>query len=378
MQDVTDGLKALSHEVFPIDFDKNNLRNNPEFEAGLEKMISDIKPDLVFSLNYFPIASLVCKRTDTRYVSWIYDNPYVLLYSYTVAFPTNYIFVFDRTQYNEFHSNGINTVYYLPLCSNAQRLSRYSDMDYFRSTKWYNKTKIAFVGSLYTEDHQFYNRIKNISDHSRGYLEGIMEAQSHVYGYNFIEKLLDKSLIKEMQQDLPLFPNEDGVESEEWLFAQYVLNRRITGIERTRMLNLIGTKYEYDLYTVNPDLKLPNCYNHGPIESYEGSPYVFKTAGINLNFTLRSITSGIPLRAFEIIGSGGFLLTNYQADFDDCFVADEDYVYFESPDDMMAKIEYYLSHENERADIAKNGLEKCLSEHTYKKRLQDIFNVVFQ
>ena len=112
MQDVTDGLKALSHEVFPIDFDKNNLRNNPEFEAGLEKMISDIKPDLVFSLNYFPIASLVCKKTDTRYVSWIYDNPYVLLYSYTVAFPTNYIFVFDRTQYNEFHSNGINTVYY--------------------------------------------------------------------------------------------------------------------------------------------------------------------------------------------------------------------------------------------------------------------------
>ncbi len=377
LPDVISAFKNLGHEVLQIEFNKENFRSDPKFEENLEHMIGEAHPEIVFSLNYFPVIARVCKKTETAYVSWIYDNPYVLLYSYTVIFPTNYIFVFDTTQFNEFRSNGINTVYYMPLCSDASRLSGYDNFEYFRSTKWYNRTDIAFVGSLYTEDHQFYDRIKNISDRSRGYLEGLMEAQSHVYGMNFIQDCLPKELIREMQSDLPLSPNEDGVETEEWLFAQYVLNRRLSGIERTRMLKLIGTEFEYDLYTKNENLKLPGCCNHGPIEAYSGAPYVYKTAKINLNFTLRSIISGIPLRAFEIIGSGGFLLTNYQADFDDCFVAGEDYVYFESPEDMMAKIEYYLSHETERAQIAQNGLNKALSEHTYEKRLTDILNMVF-
>lgn len=377
LTDVINAFKKLGHEVYEAEFNKENFRTDPEFENRLENMISDIGPDFVFSLNYFPVTALVCKKMGTKYISWIYDNPYVLLYSYTVIFPTNYIFVFDTTQYNEFRSNGINTIYYMPLCSDAERLGGYDDFAYFKTTKWYNHADIAFVGSLYTEDHQFYNRLKNISEYTRGYLEGLMEAQSHVYGYNFIESSLPKEIIREMQKELPLYPNEDGVESEEWLFAQYVINRRISGIERTEMLKLIGTKYKYDLYTKNEELQLPNCCNHGQIESYEGAPYVYKTARINLNFTLKSIISGIPLRVFEIIGSGGFLLSNYQADFDDCFVAGEDYVYFESPGDMMDKIEYFLSHEKERAEIAQNGYNKALKEHTYEKRLKKIIDTVF-
>ncbi len=377
LPDVKEALKNLGHELSYVDFDKNNVRSDPKFEKILERMINEDRPDAVFSLNYFPVIALICKKTEIPYVSWIYDNPYVLLYSYTIAFPTNHVFVFDKTQYEEFHRNGINTVYYMPLCSNAKRLSSYTVSDRFRNSKWYNRTDIAFVGSLYTEEHQFYGRIKKISDYSRGYLEGIMEAQSHVYGYNFIEEILTESIIKEMQHDLPLTPNEDGVESESWLFAQYVINRHLTGIERTSMLNLIGTRYEYDLYTKNENLKLSNCYNHGPVSEYDGAPCVFKNARINLNFTLRSITSGIPLRAFEILGSGGFLLTNYQADFDDCYTAGKDYVFFDSPEDMMDKIEYYLGHEKERTEIAHNGLNKTLNEHTYEKRLESMFDVVF-
>ncbi len=77
------------------------------------------------------------------------------------------------------------------------------------------------------------------------------------------------------------------------------------------------------------------------------------------------------------MGSGGFLLTNYQADFDDCYTAGKDYVFFDSPEDMMDKIEYYLGHEKERTEIAHNGLNKTLNEHTYEKRLESMFDVVF-
>lgn len=53
----------------------------------------------------------------------------------------------------------------------------------------------------------------------------------------------------------------------------------------------------------------------GAVDYYEVMPHVFKQSKINLNITLRSIQSGMPLRAWDIMGAGGFLLSNYQADF---------------------------------------------------------------
>ena len=104
------------------------------------------------------------------------------------------------------------------------------------------------------------------------------------------------------------------------------------------------------------------------------APYVFKHARINLNITLRSIKSGIPLRAFDILGAGGFLLTNYQTDFMDCYIPGEDFVYYESKEDKFAKIDYYLKHEDERVAIAQNGFERTAANHTYKHRIEEMLS----
>ena len=66
-------------------------------------------------------------------------------------------------------------------------------------------------------------------------------------------------------------------------------------------------------------------------------PDIFHTTKINLNITLRSITSGIPLRAIDILGCGGFLLSNYQPELCEYFTPDVDFVYFEDPDDLAEK-----------------------------------------
>ena len=86
--------------------------------------------------------------------------------------------------------------------------------------------------------------------------------------------------------------------------------------------------------------------------------------------------NGIPLRAMDIMGAGGFLLTNYQKDFDRHFTAGEDYVYYDSPEDMMNKIDYYLLNPWARNKIALSGQQKVCSEHTYKRRFEYIFSFV--
>ena len=68
------------------------------------------------------------------------------------------------------------------------------------------------------------------------------------------------------------------------------------------------------------------------------------------------------------------MLTNYQADILDLFVPDEDFVYYESKEDFLRKIGYYLSHEEERKAIAQSGHDKVAARHTYRHRVREMLD----
>ena len=371
-EDMLDAYHQLQYEVTRLPVPPNLERRDADFEKKLTASIQTIKPDYVFSFNYLPLVATVCNQVNTPYISWIYDSPYVMLYSYTVIYPCNRIFLFDRSWCEEFWKNGINTIYYLPLAANPTRLDNMKEDTAFLASKLAPKGEVSFIGSLYTEKHQFYERMTDLSPRARGYLEGIMAAQHQVYGYNFIEQLLNKDILSDLQKALPMQVNYDGVETLEYLYGQYVINRKLTGLERQRYLSEIGRQHPLDLYTHNTDYKLEGALNHGSVDYYDQAPYVFRHSPINLNITLRSILSGIPLRAFDILGAGGFLLTNYQSDFEGLFTVGEDYAYFDSEESLLAQIDYYISHDNIRRDMAQCAHEKIIEQHTYFHRILEM------
>lgn len=105
-------------------------------------------------------------------------------------------------------------------------------------------------------------------------------------------------------------------------------------------------------------------------------PFIFHQSKINLNITLRSILSGIPLRCLDIMGAGGFLLSNYQPELAEYFENGKEMVMYESQYDLLNKIDYYLSHEEEREEIARCGRIKIEKEFSYSKALPKIFDIV--
>jgi len=374
--DIKEAFVEEGHIVFEMPFDNDITIDEPALIREMKKKIIDNNIDFVFSFNYFPWASLACKDEDICYISWVYDSPYVRLYNYSVIFPTNRVFVFDKAQYIEFRDGGISTVNYLPMAANTRRLDKMNDFSFFKKTGWNNQKSVSFVGSLYTEKHRFYERLKDIKASTRGYLEGLMDVQKQIYGMNIVQQMLPQDIIDDMLMSLPMRTREEGVESIEYLLGQYVINREITAIERQEYLHDVADRFGLDLYTADKNYQLNGCINHGPIDYYDFAPYVFKKSKINLNISLRSITSGIPLRAFDIMGAGGFLLTNYQEDFTEFFVNEEDYVYFDSKQDMMKKIEYYLTHDEERQEIAVNGHRKISANHTYRHRVKEMISSI--
>ena len=378
-EDILDAFEKLSEsdrpiEVFRYKFEPRESADNPEFEENLEKAIVNEQPSFVFSMNYYPEVSKVCQKTGIKYASWLYDNPQVKLYSYTLINSCNYVFVFDSQMYKEFSGQGIKTVYYLPLAASSRRLDSIVIPDKERK-KW--ESDVSFCGSMYNEGHNFWDRISDkVSSYTKGYIEGLMKAQMQVEGANFVQESLNKYVIDDMVNALSLTPNFDGVETYEYLYGQYVVNRKITAIERYEILEMLGRKYNVTLYTKDKKFKIPKVDNRGEVDYYLEMPKAFKCSKINLNISLRSIKSGIPLRAFDIMACNGFLISNYQADFFDFFEAGEDFVYYESREDLDEKIGYYLSNPEERIRIAQNAHDKVAKYHTFEKRLEQIFNSV--
>lgn len=369
IEDMTEAFQKLGHEVLQfILAEENPLEAMGRRQAveGLRQWIRKAVPDILFSFNYFPVLAEAAKREGLPYISWIYDSPHVRMYDYTVAYPTNYVFVFDSAVYQEFNIGGVQNVYFLPLAANPERLRKLQGKGL--------RHKVSFVGSLYTEQHCFFERLQGITKYTQGYLEALLKAQHLIYGVNFIQSSLPEAVLEDMQRVLPMWPQ--GVEDREYLFAQYVLNRELTVRERREYLGAVAERYGLDLYTPDKTVSFPDCRNHGMVNAYSQAPYVYKESAINLNITLRSIINGIPLRAFEIMGAGGFLLTNYQEDFNRFFMPGEDYVYFDSRQDMMAKIEYYLTNEKERRQIAENGFRKIQEQHTYLHRAREMLSYV--
>lgn len=361
-EDMKEAFLTEGHDLKCFPFSNREGRHDSSTETALRAAIHSFQPDFIFSFNYFPLISSVCSAESVKYLSWVYDSPYVMLYSYTVINPCNLIFVFDRALCEQFNRNGISTVHYLPMAANPERL-------HTLTAQAACEYDVSFVGSLYTEGHNFFDRMKGLSDYAIGYLDALMSAQMSLQGCNFIEDSL-APIMDELYKALPMDPNPDGVETREYLYAQYVINRKITGMERTKLLTAICRCHTLDLFTRDPSFQLPNLNNHGTVRYFDEMPLVFARSRINLNISLRSIHSGIPQRAFDIMGSGGFLLSNYQSDFLEAFIPGEDFDYYESEADLLDKIDYYLSHEKEREEIAANGYRKLTKAHTYRHRIR--------
>lgn len=370
-----DFIEAFGQKGYEVQlFNHDNLHDydSKEFDDYFDNLVFGADFAFVFSLNYFPSISNGCERNHLKYLSFVYDNPLVFLYSYTLINPCNYVFLFDKACYLDFAKEGIETVHYLPLCANTKRLDAMQLPAHKRAVL---SSDVSFVGSLYNENHNLLDRMTNLDEYTKGYIDAIMKSQLKVNGYFFIEELLTPEIIASMKKSLEYHTQPGGTESDAYVYANYFIARKLTSIERLNVLKAVSERYDTKLYTHNATPELPHIKNMGAVNHYDVMPHVFKNSKINLNISLRSIRSGMPLRAWDILGAGGFLLSNYQEDFFDFFVPREDYDFFDGTDDLCSKIEYYLSHEKERKEIAANGFRKVAKDHTYLHRADAMLEI---
>lgn len=360
--------KGYSVESIPLPRENIDTRCDKTYTEQLVHRILNGSYACVFTFNYFPIVAIACKACKVPYISWTYDSPFVQLYSKTIGYETNFVFVFDSYTVRELRSMGYSNIYYLPM---AVPDDYYINLQKKKYNKKIYKNEISFVGSLYSEDfHNPFRKMKNLEGYYKGMIDAAVQAQRKVYGYNFLQEILieNTELVKQIYQFCPVTITGDGLETIEWVYANYYLARKVTAEDREQLLKILSKYAHITVYTPEKT-NVSDIENRGKVDYYTEAPYVFKNSKINLNITLRSIQTGIPLRAFDIMGNKGFLLTNYQEDYMEYFEPDKDFVMYGSYEEAVEKAVYYLKNEEERKKIANNGFDKVMKEHTYTDRV---------
>lgn len=270
---------------------------------------------------------------------------------------------------------GIDTVFHLPL---GVDWNKGPEEDGIYSCD------ISFVGSLYTGEYNYFDEISDDSPVKKRATEFI-EKQCFEYVNDYMCSFfrderggLNIDLIdaaRDILTDQMLLPGDEYIEDIEYIFVSHFLEKKVTVEERKCLLGEIaGLGCDFRLYTASDISKVPELKRayRGYVEYDKIMPLVFKQSRINLNMTLRSIHSGIPLRALDIMGCGGFLLSNYQEELDEYFVEDKEIVIYRSLDDCIDKVRYYLSHEDERKQIAEAGCKAVKDRFDYGKQLEKL------
>lgn len=365
----------LGYEVerYALNTKKTDTRLDTAYTEELVKVLLAKSYFCVFSFNYFPIVAMACKACKVPYVSWTYDSPFIQLFSPTLEYETNFAFVFDSGTCNELAKKGLQA-YYLPM---AAPMDGYKGILQDKANGRQYAGDISFVGAMYSESYNnIFRHLDALEPYEKGFIDALLKAQKNIYGVNFLESVLmdNPEVFRKIQEACPVFARGDGLESAEWTLAYYFLSRKVTAMERTEIMQLLGERYNVNLYTTEQtDIKgVRNC---GVADYYTIAPLVYANSKINLNITLRSIHTGIPLRAFDIMGCGGFMITNYQEDFLEYFVPDEDVVFYSSYEDLLDKVDFYLKHDEARNRIAQKAQEKVLAEHTYLQRAQIMLEI---
>lgn len=333
----------------------------------------------LFSIHLIFTAAIAAYDAGIKYICYIWDAPYVKVYSDLGRLDNCWYSTFDKLDCKRWQNAGLPHVLYQPLAVNADDFHKWNKkrLKYYGSSRYIHD--ISFVGQLY-ETNLYDQNLDMIPAEMREYFESIFEeaafkwdGENRIYGKTSWEII---NYIKLHNEEFQI-ANISDLDDLSY-FEQFFLVRKVANIERTILLRTLAESYNVTLYTKNlkDETVLGNVKIMPPVASGEAAGMVYAGSKINLNMALKGIEGGTPQRVMEVMASGGFLMSGYCPETAELFEEDKEIVMFKTPEELFEKADYYLHHDTERREIARRGQEKVLTQYTLEKKFRKLFDWV--
>ncbi|MBR4530386.1 MAG: glycosyltransferase [Lachnospiraceae bacterium] len=371
--------RALGIEVIECRHDDGGSATVWDRMEELAGLIGEHGPLFVFSINYFPFISMVCDRLHTLYVAVSVDCPVFEIYDESIRSPYNRVFLFDREQYQSVRDENPKGIFHLPLGADVTRMEEYAGpFEEFAGRERYDQD-ITLVGSLYNEKDSYSSL--NLAERDQARFQTLMDRQRDVPGLEIIERELTDNDVEILKSADPGFrPSDRSVSdiSKRYAVDSY-FSDHLTVRDRQDLLNALAAALpagSVHLFTLSDTSALQGVVCHGGVNSTTEMPRVFRRSRINLNPTMRAIRTGLPQRIWDVLASGGFLLTNAQEEIPENLTAGKHLETYENTQELIEKTRYYLSHEEERQEIARTGYLEVKQNHTILHRVAQMIRQI--
>ncbi len=376
LKDIVYNLRKLGYKVEEYPHKQENSVLNDEEIEKLAVYIRKHHITHLMSTHLIYNLAVAAYQTDIKYVSVIWDAPYLKIYTPFGRLNNCWFSLFDKLDYERFQADGIPHILYQPLAVNKYDMLKW---DVKRKLGGNYINDISFVGRLY-EDNLYDDYVDKMPPNIQQYFTSIFEEAAFKWdGVNRIYGQTPKEILDYVKLVNPEFEVDNiyDIEDVRYFEVQYLI-RKIANIERICTLNMLSEHFAVSFYTdskVDASL-LGNVKLMPPVEPGEASSIIFAGSKINLNISLKGIEGGTPQRIMDILGAGGFVLTNYCAETAELFEEDREIVMFKTPEELVEKAAYYLTHDEEREEIVKAGRRKVLNCYTYEKKLKKLMKWV--
>lgn len=375
-ENIVETLQKMGYDVMKY---PKVMENSTMIKDEIDEVVDYIKEQKIthlMSIHLIFSIAVAAYWSDIKYIPVIWDAPYLKAYTVMGKLDNIWYSSFDKLDCQRMREEGCPHVLYQPLSVNKENV-----------LKWNSKARvngkyisdISFVASLYEKNDYDYN-LDKIPSNMQEYFRSIFEEAAFKWdGINRIYGQTGKEIIEYMNLVSPEFKFENPYDIEDVRYFEVAyLIRKLANIERVCVLNMLAENHQVFLYTaseVEAGL-LPNVTVRPPVAAGEVSSFVFAGSKINLNISLKGIEGGTPQRIMDVLGAGGFVLTNYCQETAELFEEDKEIVMFKSPEELVEKVDYYLLHDKEREQIARAGHRKVMECYTYENKLKQLLEWV--
>lgn len=339
---IIETLKDMGHEVRVFDFysrvlifydSLNTIREinklTPEqflvlleerASADLPLEVLEFEPDfLLHIVGRLSARSLkAIKKIKVPAVVWFLDDPQELKITTHKGLFYDFVYTVEPEAVKKYLEAGSSKVAYLPL-------GCFPKIQKFQEVPEKYHSDICFVGVAFPNRVEFFDQMANFF---KDYKIKIIGGGPNIGGRNEDAWFWAKKL-KRLD-----------------VYHSSIIDEVISPEEAAKYYN--GAKINLNLHRTSADDRFANDSNLG-----------IKATGVNG-------------RTFEIAGCAVFQLIDTGHNTQVFFEEGRDIVSFKDENDLKEKIQFYLTHENERKSIAAAGYEKTIKNHTYEKRLEKI------
>lgn len=348
------------------------------------RRINKLKPDFIFITNQFGLLSKYNLKKQ-KYLYELLVSPVIFIHHDNLFGPIYdgkdikqrleaFVRISDRSSHFCIENSNISDLQGLSI-QNVHKIFHASEFDLIDNGEKY-RYDVSFVGHLLPES-LLWKRI----DPNMPIFERITE--DYKKRLERLDYNVEESAIAFANQSIPT-----RLPAIDWLVVKQIYRAYVnstTLYSRGKIICDITGNFNVDVIGGDPsylngkinkhNVVHAGVHIHAPNKGHKDTDKIYAESRINLNITSTQFDSALVNRVVDIAATGGFVLTDWKDDLKELTSVHE-LISYRTVDELQSKIEYYLTQDAQRLEIASQLHHEVKAKFTYDIAVKTILDNV--